>query len=293
TAKTGEVQITLAPGAAPVVAAVGSGVLRTVPDAAWGAGGQLGGIAIGALDARGEPPREAAIKVAGQGRVFGVAGTAESGVVVAGGSQQLVVVRSTAGKLTADAPIEIEQLAFALDPAGRVLLAYNDGDGAMHGEILHDGGPGKRIALGDGLASAACLTAKTAWVGGNDQFVSFSAETAPVPHVLREHELLGCTAEAALLHQRGAAHYLVCGETCRVAQLEGMRPSSVGAVAGDRVVGIAARGPVIGVWREKQPPYYFATPGELTPILATSNGKVIDVVATGADGVVVARVPVQ
>jgi hypothetical protein len=59
------------------------------------------------------------------------------------------------------------------------------------------------------------------------------------------------------------------------------------------VFGIAARGSVMGVWRESAPPVYFAVPEGTRPILATSDGKVIDVTSETDAGIVIVRVPVS
>jgi hypothetical protein len=312
-----ELQITLVPGAPAAVRPVGNGILRTVPDAAWGAGGGPDQVMVGPLDEAGalaplpeaapdkrppsapdkRPPDKRAIQVEGRGRVFAVAGTAEDGLVVAGGESSLVLIRSQAGKLTAETPVAIEQLAFALDPAGRALVAYNDEDGKLHGFVARGAAPAKALELGESQAGGACLTAKRAWIAGetSDQIVSFDTESGAVtPHTYERHDLLGCTAGAALLQQRNASHFVVCADACRVAALQGMRPSKIAALAGDEVVSIVVRDQVLGIWREQGPARYFATPAPLGSLhFAISDGKVIDVVAQGKDGVVIARVPAR
>ncbi len=309
-----ELQLTLAPGAPPVMRPVGNGILRTVPDAAWGAGGGPDQVVIGPLGDAGQlapPPASGAdpraIEVEGRGRVFAVAGTAEDGLVVAGGATSLVVVRSRAGKLAADKPIEISQLAFALDPAGRALVAYNvagdgeDDDAAadpLRGFVARGAAPAPVLELGDVQAGGACLTAKRGWIAGpsSDQIVSFDVETGAVtPHTWERHDLLGCTASAALLQKRNASHFVVCAEKCRVAALQGARPTRVTTIAGDEVVSILHRDRLLGVWREQGPPRYFTTRAPLTRIeLAISDGKVIDVVGEAGDlGVVIVRIPAR
>lgn len=299
-----ELQVTLAPGAPAVIRPVGNGVLRTVPDAAWGAGGGPGGVVIGPLDDAGAlaPPPAAgpdprAVKVEGRGRVFAVAGTAADGLVVAGGESSLVLVRSQGGKLAADKPLAIAQLAFALDPAGRALVAYNDEAGKLRGFVGRGGAPAPALELGETQAGGACLTGKRGWIAGpeSDQIVSFDAETGAVtPHTYERHDLLGCAAGAALLQKRGAAHFVVCADQCRVAVIGGMRPSSIATLVGDEVVSIVQRDQVLGVWREKGPPRYFALPSPLiTPKLALSDGKVIDLVVQDEGGIAILRIPAR
>jgi hypothetical protein len=307
-----ELQITLVPGAPATIRPVGNGVLRTVPDAAWGAAGGPGQVVIGPLDEAGAlapPPPEGAdkradnradnraIKVEGRGRVFAALGTAEDGLVVAGGESSLVLIRSQAGKLTADKPLAIEQLAFALDPAGRALVAYNDEDGKLRGFVARGAAPAPVLDLGETQAGGACLTAQRAWIAGetSDQIVSFDVATGAVtPHTYERHDLLGCTAGAALLQKRHASHFVVCADTCRVAVLQGMRASKIATLAGDEVVAVVLRDQLLGVWREKGPARYFTTPAPLSALhLALSDGKVIYIVAQGKDGVVIARVPAR
>jgi len=309
-----EVQLVLAPGAAAVARRVGPGVLRTVPDAAWGAvarvsltkGEELHQLVAGPLDERGEPPaaepdqdpakRKDAVAVDSRASVFAVVGTADDGLVVAGNRNALVLVRAQAGKLAADKPVEIEQLAFATDPAGRALVAYNDAEGALHGFVARGAAPTKPLELGTAHAGGACLTAKRGWIAGvaSDEIVAFDTETGAVtPHTYAQHDLLGCTADAALLHQRDASHYVVCTDQCRVAVLEGMRPSKIATLAGDQVVAAVLRDHVLGVWREKGPPTYYTTGKHLTLKLAVSDGKVLDLIAESGDGLVIVRVPAK
>jgi hypothetical protein len=214
--------------------------------------------------------------------------------VVAGNRNALVLVRSQGGKLAADKPVEIEQLAFATDPAGRALVAYNDAEGALHGFVARGAAPVKPFDLGTVHAGGACLTAKRGWIAGaeSEQIVAFDVETgAATPKTYEQHDLLGCTTEAALLHKRDATHYVVCTDECRVAVLDGMRPSKIATLVGDKVVAGVLRDQVLGVWREKGPPAYYSLGKQVTLRFAASDGKVIDFVAESGDGLVVVRVP--
>lgn len=309
-----EVQVALVPGAAPVARRVGASVLRTVPDAPWGAAGrtvllkgeELHHVVAGPLDERGELPagepdqdpkkRKDAVVIDGRPTVFAVVGSAEDGLVVAGSRNALVLARSQGGKLVADKPIEIEQIAFATDPAGRALVAYNDGEGALRGFVARGAAPVKPFELGAVHAGGACLTAKRGWIAGaeSEQIVSFDVETgAATPQTYERHDLLGCTGEAALLHKRDATHYVVCTGECRVAVLDGMRPSKIATLVGDKVVAGVVRDQVLGVWREEGPPAYYSLGKQLTLRFAASDGKVIDFVAESGDGLVVVRVPAK
>jgi hypothetical protein len=304
-----ELQMTLLPGAPPVVKPVGNGVLRTVPEAAWGAAGGPEQLLVGALDdsgnlaqgTQGSSGDRRALKVEGRGRVFAVAGNAEDGLVVGGGESSLVVVRSQGGKLLAEKPVTIEQLAFAMDPAGRVMVAYNDeASGKLHGFVAHGGAPIKPLELGETQAGGACLTSKRGWIAGPEggagaPIVSFDVETGAVtPQTWEQHDLLGCSAGAALLQKRNASSFVVCSDQCRVAVLQGMRPTKIATLAADEVVSVAHRDRLLGVWREKGPPRYFLLPEMLRSAqLALSDGKVIDIVAEVAAGMVIVRVPAR
>jgi hypothetical protein len=208
-----------------------------------------------------------------------------------------VVVRSRAGKLTADKPIEIVDLAFSVDPKGTALVAYNDADGALHGFVAEGAAPARVRELGQTSAGGACLTRARGWIAGpdSDQIVSFDLEKGTItPHTWEAHDLLGCTPAAALLQKRGASHFVVCAEQCRVAVLRAMRPSKIATIAAGEVVSIAHRDQVIGVWREGGLARYFALPEPLASLeLATSNGRVIDVVGRTEAGLVIVRVPAR
>ena len=313
-----EVQLALVPGAAPVARRIGAGVLRTVPDAAWGAvaragatpdGEELHQLVVGPLDERGEPPavapdqdprkRKDAIAIDGRASVFAVVGTADDGLVVGGSRGALVLVRAQAGKLAADKPIEIEQLAFATDPAGRALVAYNDAEGALRAFVSRGAAKAPPRELGTTLAGGACLTAKRGWIAGggadDHQMVSFDLETGDVTrYPAPRHDLLGCTADTALLHLGYAAAYTVCSEQqCRGATLQGMKPSKIATLAGDQVVAATLRDHVLGVSREQGPPTFYAIGKHLTLRFAMSDGKVLDLIAESGDGLVIVRVPVK
>jgi hypothetical protein len=324
------------------VRVVGSGVLRAFPDSTWGARGWLEQIVIGAIDETGglagdagplaEPGGGAAttgagragpriIKVGGTGRVFAVLGTPDDGIIIGGGMHSLVLVRSRAGKLTADKPQLISQIAYSIDPTGRALVAYND-DGAfgapldvvpdpstgnfgkLHAFVARGAAPARVVDLGETQVGGACFTARRGWIAAADSvqpegavpIVSFDLESgAAAPQALPEHDLIGCTADAALLQQRNTSRYAVCTDAgCRAASLPGMQPSKHAALAGDELVGIVHRDRVLGVWREKGPPRYFTVRAPLSSLqLALSDGKVLDVVAQSDAGAVIVRVPAR
>jgi hypothetical protein len=207
-------------------------------------------------------------------------------------SNQLVIARAQGSAFAAEKPFEVGRIAFAIDPGGRSLVAWSpiEDEGAIRAFIATDGAPVATREIGSGFATGACLTAKHGWVRGDDQVISFDATTA-VPRVLPGHELLGCTADAALLHRYTTAHYAVCtGQQCRSADIENMRPSSIATIAGGKVVAIAARDRVLGVYTEGKPPRFYVVDKRFRPTVAYSDGTVVDVLGEDTDGVGIARI---
>lgn len=288
----GEVQITLAPGAAPRVSKLPPGSLRAVPQLAWGAAGLREQVAIGPIDDAGAFGPMISLPVQMGARVLVDVGTVTNGLVAYAASNHLVVARSTGAAFVADPPLEVGRLAFAIDPAGRGLVAWSSPTpgGPLRGFIATDGAPAKVLELGTGFAEQACMTSAKGWLASSDQIVAFDA-AGPTPHMLPSHELLGCTADAALLHHYGTTHYAVCADTCRSADLTGMRSSTVATIAGGKVHAIRTRGAVMGVWTEGAPPRFFATETSITPTLAYASATAIDVLGETEDGVVIVRVP--
>ena len=288
----GEVQLTLVPGAAPKVSKLPPGSLRAVPQLAWGAAGLREQVAIGPIDDAGAFGAMTSLPVELGARVLIDVGTVTNGLVAYAASNHLVVARSTGAAFVPDKAIEPGRITAALDPAGRGLVAWSapTGDGPMRGFVAADGTPPKIIELGSGFPGQSCLTPTKGWIAGSDQLVAFDA-TGATPHVLPEHELLGCTAEGALLHHYGSTHYAICAETCRGADLIALRPTNIATIAGGKVHAIRTRGRVVGVWTEGAAPRFFTTDKAMTPTLAASNGKVIDVLGETEDGVVLVRLP--
>jgi len=298
--KDGSVQIVHAPGQAPKVLKVPGGALRAVPDLAWGATGLYSEVAIAPIDDRGAFGAITSLPVPEGARVYGAVGSFAAGLVAYGAGVQLTIARATGGPFTVDKPIEMERSAVAIDPAGRLLVAWNglskEDDQTVSAQLRGFVSKGdvapKIVEIGTGYAGSACLTTTHGWVGDSTQAISFD-DTAAVPHVLPQHELLGCTRDTALLHKLASSHYVACKDTCRIVDLTNLKSTHVATVAGDKVQAIRARGEVIGIWREAAAPVFYATDVEVTPMMATSDGKVIDILGTTTEGVVIVRVPVR
>ena len=287
----GEVQVVLVPGQPPRIAKLAPGALRALPELSWGAAGLLSQVSIGTIDAGGTFGEMTNLPTPSRASVQLAVGSFAQGLVVYGAAGALTFARNTGAGFVADPPFAVGPFAFAIDPSGRGLIAW-DQDGALKGVIARGGAPAPTVVdLGSGSAYTACLTADRGWIGGSgSQLVSFD-DTGARPHLLPAHALLGCSATAALLNKYDTTHYAVCTDSCRVVDLLNMRPTSIATLVNDKVIGVRARGPVVGVWRENAPPVYYATPAAVTVTRAHSDGKVIDLVGTMGTEVVIVRIP--
>lgn len=288
----GEVQLTLVPGEAPKVSKLPPGSLRAVPGLAWGAAGLQSQVAIGPIDDAGAFGAMTSLPVDFGARVLANVGTPANGLVAYAASNQLVIARSTGAAFVADKPFEVGRLTAAMDPAGRALVAWStmSDEPVMRGFVASDGAPPKILELGAGSPDQSCLTRTAGWIATSEQAISFDAGGAH-PFDLARHELVGCTADAAVLHQYGSTHYAVCTDQCRGVDLAVPYPVPVATAAAGKVFAIGARGRVIGVWTEGAAPRFFATAEALSPRIAATNGKVIDVLGEAASGAAIVRIP--
>lgn len=294
-----EVQLTLVPGAPPKVSRIPAGALRAVPDGSWGAAGLREEVAIGTIDARGAFGQMTHLPVELGARVGIAVGSFTNGLVAYAASNHLVISRAQGGAFAADKPIEAGQMAFALDPGGRGLVAWLDPTKLAEGDtprllafLAKDGAPPQIVQLGEGAPTGACLTAKGAWIAGAPQFLAFDG-TAARSHLLPEHELLGCGPDAALLHRYDSTHFAVCGDTCRLADLTGLRPTNLATLVAGKVTAIHTRGRVIGVWTEGKPPRFFTTTKAVTPKLVYANTTSLEILASTDEGLLVVRLPIR
>lgn len=287
----GEVQLTFQAGAAPKAQKLPAGALRAVPDGTWGAAGLSKEVAIGRIDERGAFTDMTSFPVTFGAKVVIASGAFDNGIVVYASSNAVTIARAQQGPFAAEKPFEVGRIAFAIDPGGRSLVAWTEmtGDEIVRGFIAADGAPVRVQGLGQGdLTTGACLTRTHGWLRGYDQLVAFD-DKAATPHALPEHELLGCSADAALLHRFDSTHYAVCSDACRGVDFPGTRASAVAAVAGGKVVAFAARGHVLGVYAEGKPAVFYALEKPFTPTFAYASGTGVDVVGEDADGIGIAH----
>jgi hypothetical protein len=327
----GQVQLQLAPGATPRVLPVPNDAVRAVPDATWGAAGLFDKLTLAPIDAQGAFGAMTELSLTGappgigtpidgladdshhRGSVLGAAGTFTRGVVAGSYGGGLVLARADGGAFTADPPRRASSATAAMDLDGRLLVAWTGSptpddpkakrpaaeplatdaiDGRLHAFLSKGDTAPAIVEIGAGHTYQACLSATAGWIMGDVQVTSFDG-TAARPHVLQNHVLVGCSREGALLRSDEKDTYTVCTDDCRVVDIPGFATAAATTLVDGKAHAVQARARVLGVWRENAPPRFFALPHAITPILATSDGKVLDVLATADDGVVVVRVPVR
>jgi hypothetical protein len=286
-------QVVLVPGQSPRVTPIGPHVVASITDPGWGASSATQ-IAVGSI-AAGEPTTTASLpaaKAATPAVLFAVGGAAD-GVIgyvpeTEKGTAQVGFARVANGKLVTEPLHDAARYAFALDPPNRALLAWSSG-GALAAAIIKPGTPTKIVALGSGEPGQSCMTSTHGWVSSPPQFVSFD-DAGARPHLMTaDSELIECDATSALL--RGAGHrYAICThDDCRLAELMA-RPLAMPALMGGQVIAVATRRGVLGVWREKGPPLYFAMPEPVRVNLVHANAKQIDLIGSTDKGLVIVRV---
>ncbi|MFT3700393.1 MAG: hypothetical protein QM831_45025 [Kofleriaceae bacterium] len=130
--------------------------------------------------------------------------------------------------------------------------------------------------------------------------ISFGAGKPPVARANPFYKLLGCTNDGALFRSvEEAKPFLVCTDDCKTVPLPHGAPElATPTIVNGKLYAIASHGGVLGVWREDAPATFYGLPVTADPVMAQewpamalSNGKVIDVIARGAAGFVVIRIP--
>ncbi len=286
-----------------------------------------GGVRVGAFDVEGAmatPLTAGFVKVAiaakpeldGELRVGAALGTLADGVVVYRTAQRLAIVRSGLPDRAADAKsivrtvpplapevikIDDEAAGTATDLDGRGLVAWRAAGKQMIRWLapLTSGTTTGPLEVPETI-DGACFTADRAWLQTPQGLIMFS--DGKLARSVYADPLVGCTAEAALTRNDDEVgeSYELCTESCRKVTLPGApRDASVTTLDG-KLVAVAAHDGVLGVWREQASPRFFALP-ELVhpilvgkwPVLALTDGKVIDVLARRAAGFAIIRIPAR
>lgn len=290
-----EVQFQFTAGKPPVLAAVGAGTQRAIPDATWGARAIPDAIEVGQLDATGALATPAKLDLPGETQVIAVVGTWADGVVVYGAGNQLVVARCKAGACTPDKPTLVRSMAFATDAQTGTTTLVLAGDGNMSGLTLDPSA--FNTALVDlgvaGFPKLMCLTNDSVWLQytleGTVKTMHIKAGVpADIPD--DEHALMSCSPNGAILYKDfGEPSYRRCLESCEVATPKSQKHRIPTAVTANGIAGVEARGGVLAV-RKGGPTDFYAVPNGLVPLVAMTDGNVLDVLAWAPDGLVIARV---
>jgi hypothetical protein len=313
--KDRDVEIVLRTGSTPLVAPA-TGVLRSVPDITWGAVAAPDRVQFGAIDDKGVMTTPGEQKVA-NAQIDAIVGARINGMIVYNTDKQLVVGRigpdSQPGTLTAtwEPPIAATGMQTAIDVDGRAAIVWHD-DKQSHGRIVAPGAPGVPAAaaasgepvvdLGDNPLGATCMTNDRAWMSTGTGVLAFGGGKPLVMRANPFFVMMGCTNDAAVLRSIDPRKpFLVCTDDCRTVDVPAGAPELATATAvGGKLVAIASHGGVLGVWHEGGPVEFFGLPEVADPVMAQewpamamTDGKVIDVLARGAKGFVVIRIPAR
>lgn len=223
---------------------------------------------------------------------------ARTGVVVAGNEGKLVVARGDGTAWKLDPPIPVIAATAEVDLDGRVVAIWSDGKHHPHARQWQAGKPDVELLIKDEPSfDGLCLTRDKVWLSSAETVYALTA--GPAVSMPAGGELLGCSAEAALLYN-GAGGYQVCTDQCRQAMVADAQHLMAATTVGGKLVGVTSHGGVVAVWREGAPsPAFYALPHPINltlnndrPPMALTDGKVIDVVADDEGKVVTIRVPV-
>ncbi len=303
-----EVQVTLRANFHAAIARVDN-TTRGVPDPSWGASIEDGKLLVGLVIESGTiatPVATLPLPPLGKDEhpyaIAGVSVTGGTGVVVVGNEARLVVAREdTVGAWSVLPPIAIDHAIAEVDLDGRIAAVWSDPKHVPH----------VRVWRGDSLAaidlqvkdepaatSALCLTRDGVWLLGPETIYGFSA-AAPVSAMSGGGDMLGCSADAAILGGDSGGYQICAGTECRQAMLADAQHLMAVTDLGGKLVGITSHAGVVGVWHEgaKEPTLYgLPEPVEIAmgrerPPMALTDGKVIDALATSSKGYVTIRVP--
>ncbi|MGE5186128.1 MAG: hypothetical protein ACM31C_28930 [Acidobacteriota bacterium] len=280
---THTVQVSLVPGKPPQIGRVGLGAVRALPDGAWGARATETGAQVGAFDVEGAMAQPTPVAMKGGPSVAAVGGTLQDGVVALGTDNQLELAHVTPAGVTAEPPIRGDSASLATDGDGTVAVMWTD-KGATHAKLYAPGTPGQEVPIDPDAALPVCISSR---------------------RVMTAHatsSLLGCTPEGSLERAGGVPQaFVLCTKTCRKTQLPAGAPTaSTTTIVDGKLVAIAEHGGVLGVWHEDGSKTFFALPTPAHPVMAhewpamaTTDGKVIDVLARPGKGFAIVRIPAR
>jgi hypothetical protein len=298
--KTGrDVQFSLPIGGAPSALRVGIGAARGIPDPSWAAAIDDGKLVVGVADPDGNVDQPMQTGAKDVTSIAAVIGTLADGTVIYASGHALGVARIKAGAATLEPTVDIADGYGVADTDGRVIATWvtTDKAGVTRGfaRLFRPGLDSTAAAMDPDAEQEKCFAADRAWLSGERGLAMFDG-TNVVTRADSNTKLLGCTADAALLHD-GDAYQVCTPQACRTTKLPAGAPkrAAVGVVDG-KLVAVMLHGAVLGVWREgATAPAFYTTPSQLmlaaTPEMVASDGKVLDVPAQSPSGLVVLRIP--
>jgi hypothetical protein len=263
--------------------------------------------------------------------VAAAGGTLADGIVVYGSANQVAVAHARAADVTGDAPERMTRAIAATDGDGRIALAWTDTNIETHARILKPGAGGAAGSAGSGSASTSadepaanlskllppakpgfgfaptiinppCLAADRGWLIISPDHVFGFGGTRPVVSFAQPGVPLGCAAGGIVFRIGHAApQYQVCDDTCTTGTVPGAPDFSSVAVVDGKLIAVALHGGALAVWhQDSAAPTFYGLPEPMRlvhlrewPLMALTDGKSLDVLARGATGYFVIRVPVK
>jgi hypothetical protein len=228
-------------------------------------------------------------------------GSLADGALTYSAGQAMVIARAKGNAVTPDKPITVEAATRSVDVDGRAVVLWSTHDN-VHRALLFRKGGEDTFELPTTFKGMPCLTNDRVWMPAVEpQMIAFGGgkplERIEIPP---DAVLQGCTADAAILrsYQRHR-DVTICTDRCRSAPIPSGAPeyATITAVGG-KLRAIAAHAGVLGVWSEDKPPVFYAMPERAMPVdqsgdpvMALTNGKLIDVIARGEKSYVLIRLP--
>jgi len=181
-----------------------------------------------------------------------------------------------------------------------------------------------KMKFGPSIGVAPCLANDRAWLplsngevfglGGTRPVVHHDPATERMPHAAAGEmviegtvadgeeplSLVACVPDGLLFRAPASPPtYVLCDDSCKDLKAAGAPDMSAVVPIGGKLVALATHGGVLAVWRDGVPTFY-GMPEAMRlvhqrewPLVALTDGKSIDVLARGATGYFVIRVPAK
>ncbi|HUJ58585.1 MAG TPA: hypothetical protein VLX92_08835 [Kofleriaceae bacterium] len=293
------VEVQLVPGAAPRVARVGPNLFRAAPDPRWGARSSGALVELGDFDDEGAmaAPRPLG-KLGDHQLVLAALGSHAAGELVYSEPGKTVGIAHVHGDTWEQISIAgVTRAGADVDTDGRAVLQLETAKG-FAAQIVKPDGDEPAVVLDAGDASDACLSADRGWLRLGEEVIGFGGGH-PLVRAPIQGELIGCSLDGAIaVAPEQPREAQLCGNTCRTAQLPvGVPERAALTTIGGKLVAVAIHGGVLAMWREGQPPAFYALDARLRlgeddqpRVVALSDGKTIDVVVQDDKAYAIARI---